>query len=202
MAGNYLKKTGAASARFCLWGGCYSELGTISGFYRFLSSSALSRCSELNLGRDTECSNSTTVFLALGWARKSQPHCLILPVVFFTAVVSLCLLCVLAISYTSESAFQPTSPCFSRAIGSRLFLSSSCWTDTGPDGKKSSALFLLAFTAQKSRAAEAFLHVLPCSSLVFRCQASGKSERSEKTVFVKCEVTGPGLALIRSLLYI
>lgn len=63
----------------------FRELGTISGFYRFLSSSALSRCSELNLGRDTECSNSTTAFLALGWARKSQPHCLILPMVFFTA---------------------------------------------------------------------------------------------------------------------
>lgn len=65
-----------------------------------------------------------------------------------------------------------------------LFLSSSCWTDTEPDGKKSSALFLLAFRAQKSRAAEAFLHVLPCSSLVSRCQAAGKSEGSEKTVFV------------------
>lgn len=40
--------------------------GTTSGFYSLLSSSALSRCSELGLGRDTECSNSTAAFLALG----------------------------------------------------------------------------------------------------------------------------------------
>lgn len=158
-------------------------LGTTSGFYNFLSSSALSRCSETGLGRDTECGNSTTAFLALGWARKSQSLCLILPVIFFTAEpsgepVSPSLSC------PSEPASQPTSPCFSRATGSRLFLSSSCWTHIEPDGKKSSALFLLASRAQKSQAAEAFQRVLPCSSLLSRCQASGKLERSEKTVFV------------------
>lgn len=161
-------------------------LGTTSGFYSSLSGSALSRCSEWSLGRDSECSNSTTAFLG---SRMSQeiPAPLLDPTCDLfrrRTRCSACLLSVPALSYPSEPASHPTSPCFSRATGSRLFLSSSCWTDREPDGKKSSALFLLAFRAQESRAAQAFLRVLPCSPLVSRCQASGKLERSKKIVFV------------------
>lgn len=126
-------------------------LGTIwsSGFYSLLSSSALSRCSELGLQRDSESSYCTTSSIDPGTSQGTPTKCdLFRCRTRLRAFVSW-------VSLPSSTPQSQPHAFRGATTGSLLFLSSSCWTDIGRDVKKSSALFLLPFRAQKSWAAAA-----------------------------------------------
>lgn len=161
---SFKKSTGADSAKLhsrlvgrllfspaCTLGTTWSSV-----FYSLLSSSALSRCSELGLWRDSESSYCTASSTDPGMSQgtpttlpdcKRDLFCCRTPLRAFVPWVSL-----------PSSTPQSQPHAFRGATtGSLLFLSSSCWTEIGRDVKKSSALFLLPFRAQKSWAAAAFL---------------------------------------------